>query len=258
MHFLCCLFVLALFYCTIITVSAEDPFTTHSFDGGNSQTLPYRQLSPETMTPGKRYPLVIFLHGAGERGSDNDKQLKNVARIFSEDANRKAFPCFVIAPQCPEGKRWCEVDWSDAKPHKTPEQPSDPMKLLLKLIDQLRQQPNIDHARLYVMGLSMGGFGTWDLVTRRPGQFAAAIPICGGGDVEAAPQLNKLPLWLFHGDQDTVVKTVRSQLMVEALKKAGSTVVRYTEYPGVAHNSWTPASKEAELLPWLFEQHRAQ
>jgi predicted peptidase len=162
MPLLCCVFVLALFFCSIITVSAEDPFTKHSFETDNNQTLPYRQLSPETMTPGKRYPLVIFLHGSGQRGSDNDKQLKNVAPIFAEEANRKAFPCFVIVPQCPEGKRWCEVDWGDATPHKTPEQPSDPMKLLLKLIDQMRQQPNIDQSRLYVMGLSMGGFGTWD------------------------------------------------------------------------------------------------
>jgi predicted peptidase len=168
-----------------IPVVGEEQFSSETFDAGNG-TLLYRQLTPTKMEPGKRYPLVIFLHGAGERGADNEKQLKHVVGIFAQAKNLEQFPCFVIAPQCPDGKRWCEVDWGDPNPHKTPAQPSEPMDKLLKLIDQMRQQPNIDQARLYVMGLSMGGFGTWDLITRRPCMFAAAIPVCGGGDVDAA------------------------------------------------------------------------
>jgi predicted peptidase len=238
------------------STAADEPFTSLTFTGPDGTTLAYRLLSPETQEPGKRYPLVVFLHGAGERGSDNLKQLKHGAGTFAKGENRKSFPCFVLAPQCPDGKRWCEVDWGDPKPHQTPAKPSVPMGLLLALLDQFRQRPSVDQARLYVTGLSMGGFGTWDLLTRRPGLFAAGAPICGGGDVTAAPALAKLPLWVFHGADDTVVKTVRSRLMVDALKGAGSTLVKYSEYPGVGHDAWSPAFKEAEFLPWLFAQRR--
>lgn len=255
MSFLPCLSVLVL--CLLIPLHAEDPFTAQTYTGKDGATLPYRLLAPEQAEPGKRYPLVIFLHGAGERGTDNQKQLQHAVRLFATAENRKQYPCYVIAPQCPDGKKWCEVDWGDPKPHQTPAQPSEPMGLLLGLIDEFRQRPSVDQARLYVSGLSMGGFGTWDLITRRPGQFAAAVPVCGGADVNAAATLSKMPIWVFHGGNDTVVKTVRSQLMVEALKKAGSTVVKYTEYPGVGHDSWNPAFKEAELLSWLFAQRRA-
>jgi predicted peptidase len=252
-----CLSALILVLLVVVTARGEEAFATQTYTGKNGETLPYRLLSPTQVEPGKRYPLVIFLHGAGERGNDNQKQIKHAVGRFATPENREKFPCYVIAPQCPDGKRWCEVDWGDPKPHQTPTQPSQPMSLLLELLDEFRQRPSIDQSRLYVTGLSMGGFGTWDLVTRRPGQFAAAMPVCGGADVSAAPALAKLPIWVFHGDQDNVVKTVRSQVMVEALKKAGSTVVKYSEYPGVGHDAWTPAFKEPELFNWLFSQRRA-
>lgn len=246
-----------LLLCLLVPISAEEPYATFTHTGKDGATLPYRLLTPEKIEAGKRYPVVIFLHGAGERGNDNQKQLKHGAGLFAKPEVRQKFPCYVIAPQCPDGKKWCEVDWGDPKPHQTPAQPSVPMSLLLELIDEFRQRPSVDQARLYVTGLSMGGFGTWDLISRRPTQFAAAVPICGGGDVAAATVLAKMPIWIFHGANDTVVKTVRSQLMDEALKKAGSTLVKYTEYPGVGHDAWNPAYKESELLPWLFGQRRS-
>lgn len=254
---LTCLTVVCLLCLLAAPLRAQDAYAAHTHTGKNGATLPYRLLSPEKPEAGKRYPLVIFLHGAGERGTDNQKQLKHGAGLFAKPEVRAQFPCFVIAPQCPEGRKWCEVDWGDPKPHQTPAEPSIPMALLLEVIDEFRQRPSVDQARLYVTGLSMGGFGAWDLITRRPGQFAAAVPVCGGGDVAAAQSLAKMPIWIFHGGNDGVVKTVRSQLMNEALKKAGSTLVKYTEYPGVGHDSWNPAYKEAELLPWMFGQRRA-
>lgn len=257
MPILSCLTAALLLCLLAAPLRAEDAYAAHTHTGKDGAVLPYRLLSPEKPEAGKRYPLVIFLHGAGERGNDNQKQLKHGAGLFARPEVRAKYPCYVIAPQCPDGKRWCEVDWGDPKPHQTPAQPSVPLGLLLEVIDEFRQRPSVDQARLYVTGLSMGGFGTWDLVTRRPGQFAAAIPICGGGDVGAAQILAKLPIWIFHGGNDTVVKTVRSRLMNEAIKAAGGTLVKYTEYPDVGHDAWTAAYNEPELLPWLFGQRRA-
>jgi predicted peptidase len=236
--------------------TAEDPFAKRTVTGADGATLPYRLLSPEHADAGKRYPLVIFLHGAGERGTDNEAQIKNCARDFAKPDVRAKFPCFVLAPQCPGDRKWCEVDWGDPKPHLTPKDPSVPMGLLLGLLPQVMKELPIDPSRVYVTGLSMGGFGTWDLITRLPNVFAAAAPICGGGDVTAAPALAKLPIWIFHGGNDGVVKTVRSQLMIEALKQAGSTVAKYSEYPGVGHDSWGRAFAEPEFFTWLFAQQR--
>jgi predicted peptidase len=212
--------------------------------------LPYRLIKP-AKTEGK-LPLVIFLHGAGERGDNNVAQLTHGVKAFV--AAQAKFPHFLIAPQCPKNKKWAEVDWG-ADRHKTPAEPSEPMGKLLALIDKLQEELPIDPSRIYVTGLSMGGFGTWDLLTRRPQLIAAAVPICGGGDVDAAPTIAKIPQWIFHGGNDTVVKTARSRAMNEALTKAGG-MPKYTEYPGVGHDSWNKAYAEPDLMPWLFAQKK--
>jgi predicted peptidase len=127
--------------------------------------------------------------------------------------------------------------------------------MVLRVVEQLKKDYRIDPKRLYLMGLSMGGFGTWDTVERHPEMFAAAVPICGGGDSKRVGEIAKLPVWVFHGEKDSVVPVRLSREMVEALKAAGGSP-RYTEYPGVDHNSWTPAFKEPELLKWLTAQKR--
>ncbi|MCA9047007.1 MAG: prolyl oligopeptidase family serine peptidase, partial [Planctomycetaceae bacterium] len=127
---------------------------------------------------------------------------------------------------------------------------------VLELLDQLIKTHAIDEDRIYVMGLSMGGYGTWDLLARHPEKFAAGVPICGGGDEKQAAKIKEMPIWVFHGDADTAVKVERSRNMVAAIKEAGGKP-KYTEYPGVGHNSWTPAINEPEILPWLFSQKRA-
>lgn len=235
---------------------AEDAFEKRTFTGENGHSLSYRLLSPSKLVAGQKYPLVVFLHGAGERGNNNESQLQHCVRDFAKPENLEKFPCFVLAPQCEGPYRWCEVDWGDPKPHLTPKEPSVPMGLLLNLLAEFTKQPTVDLDRLYVTGLSMGGFGTWDIITRNPGMFAAAAPVCGGGDVSAAPSLAKLPIWVFHGGSDGVVKTVRSHLMIEALKAAGSKVVKYSEYPGVGHASWRNAFAEPDFFTWMFAQKR--
>lgn len=233
---------------------ARVAFQTRVFEHqGNA--LPYRILFPEGFQRDKKYPLVIFLHGAGERGTDNSAQLVHGMNDFARPENRAKYPCFVIAPQCPQERRWVEVDWGAAK-HTMPETPSIPLGVTIALLDTLQKELPVDADRVYVTGLSMGGYGTWDLAQRFPARFAAIAPICGGGDELQAPRLKLLPIWAFHGDQDTAVKPERSRNMIAAIKSAGGQP-KYTEYPGVAHNSWSQTYADPKFFEWLFAQKRA-
>jgi predicted peptidase len=198
------------------------------------------------------YPLIIFLHGAGERGSDNEIQVMHIKGIFLDSLNRKKFPAFVIAPQCPTGKRWVESSWKVSR-HIMPEKPSVSITLTMQLIDSMLRNFPIDKNRIYITGLSMGGFGTWDLICRYPEKFAAAIPICGGGDTNMAKKIKNKPIWAFHGSDDKVVKVILSRNMINSIKQEGGTP-KYTEYKGVGHDSWVKAYKEKGLLEWLFKQ----
>jgi predicted peptidase len=250
-----CLLCFLLLACVANAVgAADDDFEARVFQGTESQTLPFRLLKPQNYDPQKSYPLILFLHGAGERGEDNKAQLLHVVGVFASQENREKYPCFVVAPQCPEGKRWVEVDWA-AKSHTQPKEPSAPMALTVELVKQLQKEFHLDPQRQYVIGLSMGGYGAWDILTRYPNMFAAGVPICGGGDENTAPRIAKLPIWVFHGEVDSVVPTIRSKNMIAALERAGGQP-RYTEYPKCDHNSWTPAIQEPDLLPWLFSQKR--
>lgn len=217
--------------------------------------LPYRLWVPKNYNATKRYPFLVYLHGAGERGLDNEKQIaKNGAPRLVNELQAKE-PCFVLAPQVPDGKRWVEVDWGKKESHQMPAEPSDSMRLLLQLLDELPKEFSLDAKRFYLTGLSMGGFGTWELLVRRPQLFAAAIPICGGADNSTAPQIKHIPIWTFHGDADTVVWPQRTRGMVEALQALGAPV-KYTEYAGVGHNSWDKAYNEPGLFDWLLAQQK--
>lgn len=242
-----------------LTAFAEEPdhrdrFTEHVFLSTAGSKLPYRQLAPAKVAQGQKYPLVIFLHGAGERGTDNKKQLVHGMNDFASDAVMAKYPAFVVAPQCPEEKKWVEVPWTDES-HAMPAEPSESMTAVFELIDTLQKTQPIDAKRIYITGLSMGGFGTWDAIQRRPELFAAAVPICGGGDPILAKQIQFVPLWVFHGDADKAVKVNRSREMVAALKGVG-TEVKYTEYKDVEHDSWTRTYADPALYAWLFAQRK--
>lgn len=222
-------------------------------DGGK---LPYQILKPENYDAAKKYPLVIFLHGSGDRGDDNKAQLKWGGSLFPGQDVREKFPAFVIFPQCPRDQKWVEIGWSVEAP-VAPADPGATQKLLIALIDKVAGEFSIDPDRHYLTGLSMGGFGTWDLIVRHPGRWAAAAPICGGGDKTKAAAAKGIPVWAFHGDADGVVKVERTIEMVAALKAANGSVAQ-TIYPGVGHNSWSLAFAEANFLPWMFAQRRGQ
>jgi len=250
---MCGLLIGGLQWAGIARAAGLDDFEPGAFEHQGRKLL-YRLLKPQDYDPQQQYPLVLFLHGAGERGDDNQAQLKHVVRVFVTPENRRKYPCFVLAPQCPRGEKWAAVKWG-APQHTLSSQPAPAMDLTLRLIDQLLEKYSIDRDRLYVMGLSMGGYGTWDVIARRPDLFAAAVPMCGGGDEKTAPRIAGLPIWNFHGAEDRVVPAARSRRMIAALKAAGGNP-RYTEYPGCGHNCWDRAIAEPELLPWLFSQRR--
>lgn len=233
------------------------------FRNADGETLPYRLFVPEKTAEGNRLPLILFLHGAGERGDDNEAQLKHygVLRFISDDVLAKE-PCILVAPQCPKDDKWVPAYFGLKRPleppkEETPGGPSRAMRLVMEMLDALEEEFPVDPDRRYVTGLSMGGFGTFDLCVRRPGDFAAAVPICGGAKPENAPKIAHIPFWIFHGAADPVVPVELSRDIVEALKKAGASP-KYTEYPGVGHDSWTQAYQEPELVEWLLSQRRGK
>jgi predicted peptidase len=231
----------------------DTDFQSGGYKDAAGKTLPYRLLTPRGYaTSTAAHPLLIFLHGAGERGNDNAAQLSHGKEFMRRAAQDHG--CFVLAPQCPPDLLWAGHHWED-KEHGLTDKPSEPMRLLLETVAQLSKTYRIDPDRLYIMGLSMGGFGVWDAIQRHPDLFAAAVPICSGGDETKTARLAKLPIWAFHGERDSVVPVRRSRDMIAAIQSHDGKP-RYTEYPGVDHGSWVPAFNEPELLPWLIRQKR--
>ncbi|MBX3255557.1 MAG: dienelactone hydrolase family protein [Chitinophagaceae bacterium] len=227
----------------------------------DEDTLRCRILSPLHFTTDKKYPLIVFLHGSGERGDNNESQLVWGGSLFVDSANRERFPAIVVFPQCPKDSSWsvrARDQSGDSVKFRFPmdQPPTRPLQMVMNFIDTLVSSGVVDTKRIYLGGLSMGGFGTFELLWRRPGLFAASFPICGGGNPAGAKIYGKnFPVWVFHGADDNVVPVKNSRVMVEALKEAGAKV-KYTEYPGVKHDSWINAFAEPELLPWLFSQKK--
>ncbi len=217
------------------TEKVSGDWTRGVFEG----TLPFRLFGSPDLDGAGKYPLVIYLHGAGGRGEDNEKQLGPGARTFAKAENYEARPCFVVAPQCPKDKYWTgEIAGS-----------------VLALIDDLVSHLPIDENRIYLTGYSMGGYGTWYLAAREPTYFAAAVPIAGGGDPSDAEKIKKVPLWAFHGDQDPTVKVEESRRMVEALERARGDV-KYTEMAGEKHGIAGKVYADPAVHAWIFAQKR--
>lgn len=226
-----------------------------------SDTLPYRILYPKNFNPQQKYPLVLVLHGAGERGNNNESQLIYGAKRFLDEQER--YPAIVVFPQCPKDSYWSNVNIvTDANGKRTFNfqaggEPTVAMSSLMGLLKQLRKSGYVDKDRVYLGGLSMGGMGTFELLRRKPRTFAAAFPICGGGAPETARKYARKveSIWIFHGEEDAVVPVAHSRAMAHAIEEAGGNV-KLTVYPNVNHNSWDYAFKEPELLQWLFSQER--
>lgn len=216
----------------------------------------YRWHEPSVKTPGRKYPLVVLLHGAGERGTNNVSQLVWGAQPIFNYMKKRGEEFFFVAGQVPNGRLWADIDWTTMD-HRMRKKPSVTMAQLIELLDKLRNtEKAIDLDRIYVTGVSMGGYGTWDLISRKTEWFAAAMPVCGGGDVKQAVKLRDLPIFIHHGDVDGAVPVWRGRSMIAALREAGSCVARYTEYPGCGHASWHPAYGDEANLEWMFSKKR--
>jgi predicted peptidase len=193
---------------------------------------------PHAYAADREWPLILFLHGSGERGDDGQKPVQQgIGNAIKFKGGEKTFPTFVLFPQCRSGG-----NWKAGQPDAT---------RALATLDEVAKAYKIDRKRVYLTGLSMGGSGTWSLAEAYPDRWAAIVPICGRGDPEAAAKIKDLPCWAFCGDKDRVLPKMRE--MVEALKKAGG-MPRYSEFPYVGHNSWDSAFVTPELYPWLLQQ----
>jgi predicted peptidase len=220
--------------------------------------MPYRLFRP---TASGKLPLILYLHGSGGLGDDNEKQLGlgNVfgTRVWLLPDNQQNFPCYVFVPQTDRG--WAKYDFpqqSSSEPPKVLPGMGDGSRLALEIIDKLLHEFEIDDRRIYVTGQSMGGAGTWNIIASRPSFFAAAVPLCGSETTEDGTGSIKTPLWNFHGASDKTVPVALSRNRIAARRKAGGHPL-YTEYPGVDHNVWEWAFTEPQLVKWVFAQRRA-
>lgn len=259
------LFLSVILCCTALAGRSQD-FSAYQYGlfQGKDAGLLYRILYPGHFDTTHAYPLIVFLHGALARGNDNESQLLVAGAFFLKEENRKKFPAIVIFPQCPGYTVWAdfstEIDSTtgQAKKWHFPfhKKPSEPVELLKGLLDSLCSKRFVNARQVYIGGLSQGGMGVFDMAARYPDLFAAAFPICGAGPVSTAKKFaGKMSMWIFHGDRDDVVPVRFSRDYFNRLKKLGSDV-RYTEYPGVYHDSWNNAFAEPELMSWLFSKSK--
>jgi predicted peptidase len=224
-----------------------------TFVSDEKKNLPYNIYYPdEYYQQNTKLPVLLWLHGAGERGDDNVSQLIHIVPYLASDMVQSKFPSIIIAPQCPKEDYWAPVKRGEWTPVNQG-QVTPAMEQVIQLMEQVLKDPKIDQSRIYVGGLSMGGFGTYDILSRKPEWFAAAIPICGGADLTKVSIIKNIPLWIFHGAKDEVVTPELSRNLVKELQKLGVNP-KYTEYENGGHDVWNRAVREPELLKWLFAQ----
>jgi predicted peptidase len=254
----------------------------HTFSG---VTLPYYLFIPKDYDSSKQYPLVLCLHGAGERGDDSTAvERHGLATVWAKDNNQTKHPCFILVPQCPVNHRWVNSDWHIGffSVNKIPI--SNELLNVNDILDSLINNYSIDTNRIYITGLSMGGYGTWYMIIHYPNRFAAAVPMSGGGDTTKARVIKNIPIWDFHGTKDNVVPVKASRRMIKALEEVGRTVLYtnckdtnctgisdslleariniganliYTEYKNGMHAIWDKAYANPYLLKWVFMQNKA-
>lgn len=217
--------------------------------------MPYRMLSPAETDPGKKYPLVLFLHGSGERGDDNEKQLAHGASVFSNPVNSGKYPAFVVFPQCKE-KYWTgKIDERSFMPGSPVPPESKTERTLMELIEYLISNNPIDIDRIYIIGISMGGIAAYDLVCRYPDKFTAAVPICGAVNPDRLPDAKDVKFMIFHGEEDEEVPSYCSREAYKALNSVGANV-EYIEFAGIGHDCWSTAFNYPTLLSWIFAQSK--
>ncbi|MCU0343733.1 MAG: alpha/beta hydrolase-fold protein [Ignavibacterium sp.] len=232
-------FLLSFFLLVVIMTTnypQQEKQTSHNFQKEVKITLSANYLlylPKDYEDSNKQFPLVLFLHGMGERGTDIEKvKTHGIPKLISEG---KEFPFIVVSPQCPD-----EYFWND--------------DVLIALLDEIEGNYRVDKNRIYVTGLSMGGHGTWTLALAQPNRFAAIAPVCGWSHPVEFCKLAHMPIWVFHGAKDFVVPLSLSEQIVEQLKACGATKVKFTIYPEATHDSWTETYNNEELYKWFLEQ----
>lgn len=249
-----CLGLLFIFSFTAVAQTPAEAFKKEIFVK-NGDTLQYRILYPENFSEENIYPVVLFLHGAGERGKDNEAQLLHGGKLFLE--KNEEFPSIVIFPQAPENDYWSNVKIDTLEGKRTfrfvnSAAPTRSLENVIAMMDSISSLSYIDRNRIYVGGLSMGAMGTFEMLARRPHMFAAALAICGGADPEIIKDYPEgMNIWIFHGEKDNVVSPEFSKMMAREINSAGGNA-KLSLYPDANHNSWDPAFAEPYLLPWLF------
>jgi len=234
----------------------EEHSTAYTYTNDEGLTMPYRLFFPPNYDVQKTYPILIYLHGAGSRGDDNLKQLRSWVAGWMDEDLQAQHPCLILMPQCPAKQQWVNVPWKEGSYDFKTLPISQPLQLAKEVVDKVINENAVDRHRIYVMGCSMGGYGTWNFVMHYPELVAAAVPICGAGDPAMAKEIKDLPIWAFHGDQDPTVPLSGSTDMMEALSSFKDNKARLTIYEGVGHNAYEMAWREIELMEWVFSQKK--
>lgn len=234
----------------------KDHFASGVYKNADT-TIPYRIYVPFNYDPAKQYPLLLSLHGASERGDDNVRQL-SLINLALDNKELEVDEAIIIYPQCPVDNKWVDTSWAvssyslDAMPE------SNELKAVLELLEEVKKTYSVDENRQYVIGLSMGGYGTWNLLMNHPDMFAGAVPMCSGGDPTKANIIKDIPIWAVHGALDSTVPVEGSRLMANALQAAGAKDFHYTEIPNANHDVWTYTFSNTEIFLWLFSQQKGQ
>jgi predicted peptidase len=228
--------------------TAIDGFIPRMYQDSRHQQMPYRLFIPKAISKNSKYPLIIWLHGAGGAGADNVAQVSgdqvNGTRIWTKPESQKKYPAFVLAPQS-------EGVWSEGSEDLSPR-----LALVLAILDSLKNEFSIDPKRIYLTGQSNGGVGVWEFICKKPDIFAAAIALCSAPPaIFNAEKLAGMPIWALNGADESTRILTRSREMIAAIRKAGG-APRYTEYKGVGHEVWEHTFKEPDLMDWLFAQHK--
>lgn len=235
----------------VFAQALNDDFSPFSYSASSGLEMPYRLHTP-SLESGAKYPLIIYLHGSGGAGTDNIKQISggNIhgTHLWLKPEVAVENPAFVLAPQIPTRQLWSASDSEQLAPYAV---------VLIELISKISSQHPIDADRIYIMGQSLGGMGVWDIVSKQPNLFAAAVPVCGRGDTTRIVNARSMAIWAFHGAEDTAVSVTGSREMVASLKAVDGNI-SYTEYPNVGHNSWEKAFAEPALPEWLFSKLKVQ
>ena len=246
-----CCFALAFAVVPLSKADTDVEFLARTYTNAAKKTLRYRLLLPKNYDPNLAYSIILYLHGAAARGDNNTEPLNWGPRLFLETSVREQHGFFLLVPQCPRNSGWLES--SLANPTGTRE--SEALRLSLELVtDALPREFNIDAKLRYLTGVSMGGYAVWVLMVRHPGLFAAAVPVCSGGDPKiVTDKAAKFPIWAFHSDDDQLVPVQQARDLVRAWREHGGTA-KYTEYTGLKHSSWKRAYVNSEMFDWLFRQ----